>query len=71
MRNIEEWKKRLPKIKERIYSMKNNLEVTKSVSMMQVFKEEMNIAICDIKEQNEVRGLYSLSKLKASDVKLR
>ena len=78
MRNVEEWKKRLSKIQERIYSMKknaqlfdlNSVEVTKSVSIMENLKEEMNIAIRDIREQDEVRGLYSLSKSKASDVKL-
>ena len=78
MRNIEEGKKRLSKIQERIYLMKkivkafdlSSVKLTSSVSMMETLKEEMNIAIRDIKEQDEVRGLYSLSKSKASDVKL-
>ena len=47
-----------------------SVELTKSVSLMENLKEEMNIAIRDIKEQDEARGLYSLSKSKASDVKL-
>ena len=47
-----------------------DLELTKSVSMIENLKEEMKIAIRDIEEQDEVRGLYSLSKSKASDVKL-
>ena len=38
--------------------------------MMKNLEKEMEIAIRDIKEQDEVRGLYSLSKSKASDVKL-
>ena len=65
-------------MQDRIYSMKenvqlfdlSNVELTKSVSMMENLKEEMNIVIRDIEEEDEVRGLYSLSKSKASDVKL-
>ena len=37
---------------------------------MENMKEEMYIAIRDIKRENEVRGLYSLSKFKAADAKL-
>ena len=37
---------------------------------MENLKEEMNIAIRNIKEEDEARGLYSLSKSKAADVKL-
>ena len=48
----------------------SSVELTTSVNMMENIKEEMNIAIRDIKEQDEVRGLYSLSKSKAADVKL-
>ena len=78
MGKIEEWRKRLSKIQDRIYLMKENvqlfelpnLELTKSVSMMENLREEMDIAIRDIEEQDEVRGLYSLSKSRASDVKL-
>ena len=78
MRNIEEWKKRLSKIQDRIYSMEENVqlfdlssvELTTSVNMMENIKEEMNIVIRDIIEQDEVRGLYSVSKSKAADVKL-
>ena len=78
MRNIEDWKKRLGKIKDSLYLMEENVErfslpsveLTSSTSMMKNLKEEMEIAIRDIKEQDEVRGLYSLSKSKASDVKL-
>ena len=78
MRKIEDWNRRLSKIQDRIYSMKesvqlynlSNVELAKSVSMMENLKEEMNIAIRNIKEEDEARGLYSLSKSKASDVKL-
>ena len=48
----------------------SSVELTKSVSMMENLKEEMNIVIRDIEEEDEVRGHYSLSKSKASDVKL-
>ena len=79
MRSIEGWKRRLSRIQDRIYSIKekvqlfdpSSVEMTKSVSMMENLKEEMNIAtIRDIEEEDESRGLYSLSKSKASDVKL-
>ena len=78
MRKVEDWNKRLSKIQDRIYSMKenvqlynlSNVELTKAVGMMEILSEEMNIAIRNIKEEDEARGLYSLSKSKASDVKL-
>ena len=78
MRKTENWEKRLSKIQDRIYLMKRNVErfnlssvsLTASTSMMNNLEKEMEIAIRDIKEQDEVRGLYSLSKSKASDVKL-
>ena len=77
MRKIEDWDRRLSKIQDRIYFIKENVqlyslpsvELTKSVGMMENLKEEMSIAIRNIKEEDETRGLYSLSKSKASDVK--
>ena len=56
MGKIEDWRKRLSKIQDRIYLMKENvqlfdlpdLELTKSVSMIENLKEEMKIAIRDI-----------------------
>ena len=38
---------------------------------MENMKEEMYIAIRDIKRENEVRGLYSLSKFKAADLQMQ
>ena len=78
MSKTEGWEKRLSKIQDRIFSMKKSVqryklqgvELAKSESMMNNLEKEMEIAIRDIKEQDEVRGLYSLSKSKASDVKL-
>ena len=46
----------------------SSVELTTSVNMMENIKEEMKIVIRDIKEQDAVRGLYSLSKSKAADV---
>ena len=45
-------------------------QLTQSTSLMENSEEEMEIAIHDIKEEDDVRGLYSLSESKASDVKL-
>ena len=78
MRDIEEWRKLLSKIEDRVYLIKNNVKLfnlfsvklTESVDMMENLKEQMNIAIHVIKEQDNERGLYSLSKSKAADVKL-
>ena len=78
MRNAEEWKKRLSKIQDRIYSIKENVqlfdlpndELTKSISFMENLHEEMYSAIREVKREDEVRGLYSLSKSKAADVKV-
>ena len=78
MRNVEEWKKRLSKIEDRIFLMKKNVklynltndELTRFVSKVVNLEEEVTKAIKNIKEEDEVRGLYSLSKSKASDVKL-
>ena len=78
MSSIEDWRKRLCKIQDRIYLMEENVdlyslssvELAASTSMVENLDKEMEIAIRDIKEQDEVRGLYSLSKSKASDVKL-
>ena len=78
MRNIEDWKRRLCKIQDRINSIEENVELfsppnvelTKSVGMMTNLEKEMEIAIRDIEEGDEVRGFYSMSKSKASDVKL-
>ena len=57
MRNTEEWKKLLSKIQDRIYSMKENVqifdlpndELAKSISMMENLREEMHKAIRDVK----------------------
>ena len=70
MGKIEDWRKRLSKIQDRIYLMKENvqlfdlpdLELTKSVSMIENLKEEMKIAIRDIEEQDEVRGFQRQRK---------
>ena len=70
MRKITDWDRRLSKIQDRIYFIKENVqlyslpsvELTKSVGMMENLKEEMSIAIRNIKEEDETRGLYSLSK---------
>ena len=78
MRSADGWKNRLYKIQDRIYSMKKNFqlynlsstELTQSTSLMEKLEEEMEIAIHDIKEEDDIRGLYSLSESKASDVKL-
>ena len=69
MRNIKEWKKWLSKIEDRVYLMEENfqlynlssLELKKSTSIMEDLKTEMKIMIRDIEEQDEDRGLYSLS----------
>ena len=78
MRNIEGWKQRLYKIEDRIDSIIKNVkvynlstvELTKSTSMMEDLKSEMEIAIQVIEEEDEARGIYSLSTSKASDVEL-
>ena len=78
MRSADDWKNRLCKIQDRIYSMKKNVqrydlsstELSQSTSLMEKLEEEMEIAIRDIKEEDDVRGLYSLSESTASDVKL-
>ena len=57
MRNTEEWKRRLSIIQDRIYSMKENVqifdlpnnELAKSISMMENLREEMHKAIRDVK----------------------
>ena len=48
----------------------SSTELTQSTSLMKNLEDEMEIAIHDIKEEDDVRGLYSLSESKASDVKL-
>ena len=78
MGKIEDWKRRLSKIEDRIYSMKKNVlrynlssnELDKSTNMMENLKEGMELAISVIEEEDDVRGIYSLSTSKASDVEL-
>ena len=78
MRSADDWENRLCKIQDRIYSMKKNVqlyglssvELTKSTIMMEDLQNEMEVAIRVIKDEDEVRGIYSLSTSKASDVEL-
>ena len=78
IRKVESWKRRFSKIEDRIYSMKKNvlrydlasIELDKSTNMTETLKEEMEIAIRVIEVEDEVRGIYSLSTSKASEVEL-
>ena len=78
MRKVENWKGCFSKIEDRIYSMKKNVlrydlssnELDKSTNMMENLKKEIEITIDNIEEEDEARGLYSLSISTASDVKL-
>ena len=70
MRNIEGWKQRLYKIEDRIDSIKKNVkvynlstvELTKSTSMMEDLKSEMEIAI-QVIERVQKEGGSAFAKI--------
>ena len=75
---IDDWKKRFTKLQDRISTIKRNV-LTFSLSdvrlkaleaFVHVIEKKMEEAVKDIRKQDGKRGLYSLSKSKAADVKL-
>ena len=78
MHSIEDWKKRMVKVQDRLTSierntLKFNLDKTKlssTTAFIETLEEEMELKIRDIKEEDENRGLYSTSRSKAADVRL-
>ena len=74
LRKVEDWKSRLSKIEDRIYTMKKSVllydlssnELDKSTNMMKSLKEDMEMAISVIEKEDEVRGIYSLRSFPSS-----
>ena len=77
-RSIKEWRKRFRWLEDRVYTMKKNVrlynladtELDSSIKKVESIKVEMERAIGGIKEEDEVRGLFTFSQSKASDLKL-
>ena len=78
MHRIEDWKKRFAKIQEKGWAMRRNVkkfglderQLTISMALINTLESEMNLAVDNIKFENEERCLYSLSKSNTSSVKL-
>ena len=77
-RSIKDWRKKFRWLEDRVYTMKKNVklynlantELDSSIKKVESIQLEMERAIHGIKEEDEVRGLFTLSQSKASDLKL-
>ena len=78
MGKIEGWKKGVSKLKEKVFAMKkvvakHSLDqsiIASSVAVMKNLETEMQIVVKTIEAEDENRCLYSISKSKASNIKL-